>query len=320
MDISIVTSLYRSEAFLDDLYARLTRVATRMNLEYEIIFVNDGSPDGCLDRVLRLLPSDPHVRVVDLSRNFGHHVAVSAGYDVTRGRRVFVIDSDLEEDPDWLERFWGEMDRTGADVVYGVQTARKGAFLSNLFAKTFYRLFNLMSEVRIAEDACTARLMTRRYVEALQSLKDKSLFMAGNYAWTGFQQHPVPVEKQEPKGMTTYGFLRRVGLLVRAVTTFTAYPLRLIFLLGVVISLLGGAFGCYLILRKLVDPDSVMSGWASVMASLWFLGGVIIAFLGVIGIYIATAFAEVKDRPRYIVRALHGGTGPPPAGASGGTP
>ncbi|MEK7866795.1 MAG: glycosyltransferase family 2 protein [Planctomycetota bacterium] len=310
MELSIVTTLYRSEAYVDPFYARATRAAAQVTTDYEIVFVNDGSPDASLDRVLQIIARDPRVRVLDLSRNFGHHFALSAGLDAARGQRVFMIDSDLEEDPEWIEQFWKEMDQSGADVVYGVQTARSGSFLSVFPARLFYKLFNFMSEVRIAADACTVRLMSRRYVEALLSLRDKALFLAGTSAWTGFDQRPVPVNKQQRRGLSSYGLLRKVELFVRAATSFTAYPLKLIFLLGILISLLGMVLGTWLVLKKLVDPDSVLMGYASTMASLWFVGGVIITFLGVIGIYLSTVFTELKDRPPYVVRAFHGGERP----------
>ena len=318
MELSIVTTLYRSEAYVDTFYKRATQAAVQVTSDYEIIFVNDGSPDASLDRVLQILPHDPRVRVVDLSRNFGHHYALSAGLSAAQGKRIFMIDSDLEEDPEWIEQFWKEMDRTGADVVYGVQETRAGSFLSVVSAKMFYKLFNFMSELRIPADACTVRLMSRRYVEALLSLRDKALFLAGTSAWTGFDQRPVTVNKQQRRGLSSYGLLRKIELFVRAATSFTAYPLKLIFLLGILISLLGAVFGTGLVLRKLWDPDSVLMGYGSTMASLWFLGGVIIAFLGVIGIYLSTVFTELKDRPAYVVRAFHGGEGP--AGPGGPRP
>ncbi|MEK7866792.1 MAG: glycosyltransferase [Planctomycetota bacterium] len=317
MELSIVTSLYRSEESVDDLYARLTQSAARMTPDYEIVFVNDGAPEASLGTVLRFVPADPHVRVLDLSRPFGHDLAVSAGCDFARGKRVFVID--VDEDPAWLDRFWQEMDRTGADVVYGVQTARKGSLFSDYSARAFTRLFNFVSDVRIPGDACTVRLMTRRYVDALQTLRDRALFLAGNYAWAGFRQHPIPVEPPGRTGPPAYGVFRRLDLFVRAVTAFTAYPLRLIFVLGVLFSLFGCGIALALVIRKLVDPSSVLIGWASLTASIWLLGGVIIAFLGVIGLYLSTAFIEAKDRPRFIVQGLRAADaaqphGPPPGG------
>ncbi len=319
MKLSIVTTLYRSEDCVDTFYARATQAAAQVTADYEIVFVNDGSPDASLDRALQILQRDPRVRVVDLSRNFGHHLALSAGLGVARGERVFMIDSDLEEDPEWIEQFWKEMDRTGADVIYGVQTARTGSFLSVFSARMFYKLFNFMSEVKIAADVCTVRLMSRRYVDALLSLRDKALFLAGTLAWTGFDQRPVPVNKQQRRGLSSYGLLRKLELFVRAVTSFTAYPLKLIFLVGILISIVGAVLGTDLILKKLLHPDSIAMGYASMMASLWFLGGVIITFLGVIGIYLSTVFTELKDRPPYVVRAFHTGERTA-AGAAGDSP
>src|SRR5687767_1324647 len=170
LTLSIVTSMYQSEEFLTEFHARCTAAAERLAASsYEIIFVNDGSPDQSLQKAIGLHTRDHHVRVIDLSRNFGHHKALMTGLAHARGDLVFLIDSDLEEDPAWLSRFDGVMTTSGADVVYGVQDARKGGWVERTAGELFFKVFNRMLTHPIPVNVVTARLMTSRYVKALVS-------------------------------------------------------------------------------------------------------------------------------------------------------
>jgi putative glycosyltransferase len=304
MKLSVVTSLYRSERFVREFHQRMNQACLALTDDYEIIMVNDGSPDGSLEIALDLQRSDSHLRVLDLSRNFGHHQAVSAGLSLARGERIFVIDVDLEEHPEWLARFWQEIDRADLDVVYGVSESRAGGLASDLGGRFFYWLFNLIYDTPIPKNACTVRLMTREYLEALLQLRDQALFLAGNYCWAGFRQKPITVVKERRQGRTSYGLIRRFSLFVTAITSFSAYPLKLIFFIGLIIALCGGVGGMVLIIRKLIFPESVLMGYSSIVVSIWFIGGIIIAFIGVLGVYLSVAFVEVKDRPRFLVRRV----------------
>ena len=299
-DLSIVTTMFRSEPFIGEFHARASAAARALGGTYEIVFVDDGSPDRSLELVRELARSDPCVRIVELSRNFGHHIAAYAAIEAARGDRVFLIDSDLEEHPEWLAEFDKVMKAKNADVVFGVQADAAGARgMSGLF----YRVFNALSEVYIPPHACTVRLMRRAYVDSLTQLRDHKLFMAGMFMWTGFNQVGVPVDKgRRSAGKSTYNLRRQVGLFIDAITSFSSKPLYAAFFVGSGLATAAGAIGAFMVGRKLLFPDTVLAGFTALFVSVLFIGGLIILFLGVIGIYLSKIFAEVKDRPLYIAR------------------
>jgi putative glycosyltransferase len=304
MDLSIVTTLYRSAPYLGEFHARVRAVADPITDHYEIVLVNDGSPDHVQDIALALCEIDPRVRLIELSRNFGHHKAMMTGLAHTRGRLVFLIDCDLEEEPELLARFLKEQRATGADVVYGVQERRKGGLIERIAGDVFYRLFNLLADCSVPRNLITARLMTRRYVRSLVRHRDREVFLAGLWAITGFRQVPVTVAKHARVG-TSYNLPRKLALVVNALTSFSTRPLAGIFYLGCLILVTSAAAGLYLIARKLLFGE-LLAGWASLMVSIWLLGGLTVFSLGVIGMYLSKVFAEVKRRPYTVVRQIHG--------------
>jgi len=305
-ELSVVTMLYRSEAFVREFHARALAAAARVTQSFELVYVDDGSPDASAAVVRELAAGDPRVVLVELSRNFGHHRAALAAIAHARGTRVFMLDVDLEERPEWLPEFAAQMDQSGADVVFGVSVVRKGSFLRRVLGGVFWKLFNALSDVRVPENPCTVRLMSRRFVEALLTLPDRNLFLAGSFAWLGFRQEARAVEKGLRKTASTYTARRLVALFIDALTSFTSYPLRVIFTSGIAIAALAIASGSALALYKLAHPEAISLGWASIVVSIWFLGGLTISFLGVIGIYLAKVFNETKGRPLYVVKAVHG--------------
>jgi putative glycosyltransferase len=308
-ELSVVTMLYRSEPYLREFHRRASAAAAAITSRFEIVYVDDGSPDASAEVAREIASADPRVVVVELSRNFGHHPAAVAGLAHTRGGRVFILDVDLEEQPEWIGDFVAQMEASRADVVYGVSRVRKGTFLRRVLGGAFWKLFNALSDVSVPENPCTVRIMSRRYVDALLTLPDRNLFLAGSYAWLGFRQEPRPVEKGLRKTASTYTARRLVALFIEAVTSFTSYPLRLIFGIGVLIAALALVAGTALVAYKVARPEAISLGWSSIVVSIWFLGGVVISFLGVIGIYLAKIFNEAKGRPLYVVKAVHGGTG-----------
>lgn len=310
MKLSIVSTLYRSAPFLEDFHQRVSSAAREaVGDDYEIILVNDGSPDHSLQMALQLQSADSHLQVVDLSRNFGHHAAIVAGLENTRGEHVFLLDCDLEEQPEWLSLFVEKMHETKADVVYGVQLERVSSPLSNLLGEAFWSSLNVMSNVRIPHNPMTCRLMTRQYVDSLLSIGDRVLYLAGVFAWAGFTQAPLPLTKTpRPKThKSTYNLSRKLLQVADSFSSFSVAPLSLIFTTGLFIWLGSVLYGIYLLVQKLINPEMVLSGFTSVMLSLWFLGGTIILFIGILGLYVAKIFHEVKRRPLYIVRDIHKG-------------
>jgi putative glycosyltransferase len=303
--LSIVTSLYGSAPFVREFCLRAGAAAASLGAPYEIVLVNDGSPDNSLAIALELHANDPRIRVVDLSRNFGHHKALMTGLGRAAGDRVFLVDADLEEDPGWLPAFFAEMERTGADVVYGVQSSRKGGAIERATGTLFFRLINRMLTHPIPENVVTARLMTRRYVNALVQHEDREVFLAGLWMLTGFEQVPVNVTK-DSRGGSSYTLRRRVSVLVNAVTSLSNRPLIYIFYLGAAIMMLSICAGA-LLLTAYATGHIGQPGWASLMVSIWFLGGLTVFSLGVIGVYLAKVFTETKRRPYTVVRADYGG-------------
>ena len=255
MKLSIVTTLYRSAPYLPDFYDRCCAAAEGITDDFEIVLVNDGSPDDSLDVALELHERDRRVRVVDLARNFGQHKAILTGLAHARGDLVFSLDSDLEEDPDWLGPFHERMKETGADVVYGVQEKRKGKLFERMSGTVFYAIFRLLSSYPVPPNQVSARLMTRRYVESLIEHKDQEVFLAGLWAITGYEQVSVPVEKAD-KGSSTYSLRMKFSFALTSITAFSNVPPVLVFYLGMLVTAVSVsaaliAFFCQGVLHRL---------------------------------------------------------------------
>ncbi len=304
MKLSIVATLYQSAPYINEFCARASAAAKQaVDEEFEIVMVNDGSPDNSLDLAIKLTEQDSHVVVVDLSRNFGHHKAMMTGLAHAKGELVFLIDSDLEEEPEWLLSFDEQMKREDCDVVYGVQEHRKGNWFERWSGQWFYRFFKALTGLALPENVVTTRLMTRRYVDALLCHQEREVFMAGLWHITGFEQR-AQVIKKHSTSETTYTFRSKTSLLVNSVTSFSNAPLVSIFHIGVAISLFALVYIVYLVTHWLFLAKP-MSGWTSVMASIWLLGGMVISFIGVVGIYLSKIFSETKQRPYTIVRQIY---------------
>ena len=302
--LSVVTTLYRSEAFVDAFWSRMVAAASALTPSFEIIFVDDGSPDDSAAAVRKIVERDQRAVLVELSRNFGHHKAIIAGLTQSRGEYVFLIDSDLEEQPEWLLTFHAEMQAKGADVVYGIQTAQTQSFLRSLAVATYYKFFNNLSNTKVSQGACTVRLMRRPYVDALLSVGDRSLWLGAAFAWVGFRQVARPVERGLLRTKSTYNLWRSLHVFADAVAWMSRMPLVIVFFSGALISGVSFLVGLYYLLRKLFSPQPILGGFASLIISIWFLCGLIILFLGVIGIYLSSVFAEIKRRPLYVVNAV----------------
>ena len=303
MRLSVVATLYRSSRTLDAFYARVSSAAAALTGDYELVLVNDGSPDDSLDVALQLLARDARVRVVDLARNFGHHKAMMTGLAHARGELVFLIDSDLEEEPELLGAFHDTMQASGADVVYGVQATRRGGLFERISGWAFFKLFNVLSDVPIPVNVVTVRLMTQRYVEALVSHRERETMIAGLWALTGFAQVPVSITKGQTAG-SSYSLSHKIAVLVNSVTSFSDRPLVLIFYLGMVIGLASSTAAAYLVVQRLFFGVA-LPGWPSLIVSVWLLGGLLLGSLGIIGMYVSRIFIETKQRPYTIIRQIH---------------
>jgi len=305
MKLSIVTTLYSSASYIREFHERMSRAASRITDDYEIIFVNDCSPDNSLTTALALYDADLKVKVIDLSRNFGQDKAMMTGLSHASGEFVFLIDVDLEEKPELVEEFWAEMQREkNVDVVYGVQAAMKGDRFEQVGEALFYKVFNYFSSTEVPENVVTARLMSKAYVDALVSFREQEIFLAGLWISAGFCQKGLPVEKLS-HSLTTFSFGKKIVLLVNAITSFTSQPLNYIFYLGVIISILSFAYTGVMVIRKLFF-GGFLAGWTSLIASIWMVGGIIIFSIGTLGMYLSKIYTEVKNRPYTIVKKCYG--------------
>lgn len=307
MKLSIVTTMYMSSRFLKEFHRRISAAAQKITDDYEIIMVNDGSPDNSLDMVLELQKDDDHLVVINLSRNFGHHAAIVAGLEQAKGDRVFLIDCDLEEQPEWISQFMDEIDENCCDVVYGAQEERVSSTVSNFFGSLFWKALNVMSNVHIPSNPMTCRLMTQDYVRALMSVEDRVLYLAGVFAWAGYTQAPLYLTKIPATGdhKSTYGLRKKLLHVVDSFTSFSIAPLTFIFSMGVMIFLASVCYGVVLIIQKTISPEAIVTGYASFMLAIAFFSGIIIISLGVIGLYVSKIFQEVKRRPLYIVKEIY---------------
>jgi putative glycosyltransferase len=304
VDLSIVTTLYRSAPYLKEFCRRAIACAVVRYPNVEVILVDDGSPDDSREVALAIRARDPRVKLVELSRNYGQHKAIMTGLRFARGRLVFLLDSDLEEPPELLRSLAVEMGRTGADVVYGVQARRKGGWFERISGDTFYRVFRWLSACPLPANQVTARLMTRAYVRSLVRHRDREVFLAGLWSITGFRQVPLVVSKSS-KGTSSYSVPKKVAMVVNAVTSFSQRPLVGIFHLGCAILAVSGTAGLVLLLRRVFFQE-YLAGWPSLIISIWFLGGLMLFCQGIMAIYLAKVFAETKRRPYTVVRAWHG--------------
>lgn len=304
MKLSIVTTLYKSEPYINEFFQRASAAAKNLvNDDYEIVFVNDGSPDNSLNLAIRLSEQDSHVVVVDLSRNFGHHKAMMTGLGHTKGDLVFLIDSDLEEEPEWLLSFNELRQRVCCEVVYGIQESRRGDWFERISGHLFYKIFRKLTGINQPNNIVTARLMTKRYVQALLSHGERELNIGGLWVLVGFHQSPQLIRKHS-SSPTTYTISRKFSHMVNAITSFSSRPLVYTFYSGLFISLSAILFIIYLSLRYFFI-SSPPSGYTSILTSIWLFSGMIIFFMGVQGIYLSKIFSEVKQRPQTIIRQIY---------------
>jgi putative glycosyltransferase len=267
------------------------------------VLVNDGSPDNSLEIAVAQIAHVPHLKVVDLSRNFGHHKAMMTGLAQASGEHVFLLDSDLEEEPEWLFEFWQTMQDEHADMVYGVQRARKGSLFERVTGPLFYRSFRALTGIVQPDNIVTARVMSRRFVNALLLHQEREINIGGLWIITGFRQVKAVVKKHA-SSPTTYTLGRKLDHLINAVTSFSSLPLIFTFYTGLLISFSAVLYITYSVVLRLLQP-TVPVGFTALIASIWFFSGLIVFFLGVQGIYLAKIFTEVKQRPYTIIREVY---------------
>jgi putative glycosyltransferase len=303
MKLSIVTTLYRSAAAIGEFYRRSVKTAESLGYEVELIMVNDGSPDDSLERALAVQQADPRLVVIDLSRNFGHYKAMMTGLSHARGDRIFLLDSDLEEEPEDLIRFHERFEQGDCDVVYGVQEKRRGGFLQRLPGEIFFSLVQALSDQPLPRNSVSSRLMSREFVRALIRHRDREFMMLPLMQVTGFRQVPVAIRKLAI-APSTYSLRMRIEMAIKFLTTTSTRLLYLILYTGISLFALSALVITYFIVRYFGWGIGV-DGFTSQIVSIWFFGGLITLILGILGIYLANILAETKRRPYAVVRRIH---------------
>ena len=302
MLLSVIIPCYNEEAVLRTTHERLTSVLSGMDVPYELIFIDDGSRDNTTQILTELQLFDPHIRVLLLSRNFGHQIAVTAGLEVASGAAVVIIDADLQDPPELIPqmvRLWGE----GNEVVYGVRLEREGEDRFKLWtAKVFYRLINRLSETRMPLDTGDFRLIDRKVVEVLNAMPERARFLRGMVSWAGFRQVALPYARAaRHAGQSKYPFRKMVHFATDGIISFSLVPLKLAIWTGFLAIWIAVAGIIVAVVDRLINKQ-LPRGWASLFVAVLFMGGVQLISLGILGEYLGRIYTEVKRRPLYVVQ------------------
>lgn len=306
--ISFVLPVYNEKEGIEMFFRELTKNVSGFktsSYDYEFVFINDGSSDGTDLLLKKIVNQDSRVTVLEFSRNFGHQIAISAGMHHASGDAVVIMDVDLQDPPHVCLDLIGEWEK-GKEVVFARRRTRKDSFFKKFTARMFYRLLNTVSDIKIPQDTGDFRLLDRKAVEAIKQYTERNRFMRGISAHIGFRQGEVLFDRDERKlGVTHYPFKKMLKFSIDAIMGFSSTPLRLISKIGFVVSGLSLLGILYAIFVKIFYPAITVSGWAFVVVAIFFMGGVQLIMLGIIGGYIARIYSESQNRPLYIISAIH---------------
>ena len=306
-ELSVVAPIFNEEETVRELYDRLTKTLNAWCEKegfqsdcYEIILVDDGSRDLSWQLIKELHKKDPRVKGIKFSRNFGHHIAVTAGLDHSKGKAVVLMDGDLQDPPEEIPKLY-EKYKSGYDLVYGIRRERQDPFLKKVNSNLFWWVINALSGIHMPVGQTMMRIMSRRLLDAVISMREYSRFIHGMIAWTGFETTSIEVNHEaRRKGESKYGIIRQLRLAAQAITSFSVKPLRLAIVLGIMVSMFSCVLGVYLIIKWMLFGYPVM-GWASTIVSIFFMGGVQLFVLGIVGEYIGRIYQEAQKRPLYIL-------------------
>ncbi len=304
--LSVVAPCFNEEGVLHELYRRVSQVLDGAGESWELVLVNDGSRDRTPEIMRELHARDPRVKVIDFARNFGHQIAVTAGMDYARGDAVVLIDADLQDPPELILEMLAKW-REGYEIVYAVRTERKGeTWFKRFTAKLFYRLIYKITDINIPMDTGDFRLMDRKVVNALKTMREKHRFLRGMSVWVGFRQTGVKyVRAERYAGETKYPFKKMLKFALDGITSFSYLPLQLATYVGFISAALA-VIGIIVTIILRLSGSQAFYGQATTLVSVLFLGGVQLISLGIIGEYLGRIYDEVKGRPLYIVREVLG--------------
>jgi glycosyltransferase involved in cell wall biosynthesis len=298
--ISVVIPVYKAENCLDELYRRLKASLETITLDFEIILVEDCGGDNSWQVIECLAVADPRVRGIKLSRNFGQHCGITAGLDHCRGDWAVVMDCDLQDRPEEIPRLYKRA-REGYDIVLARRGQRNDPALKRFTSRLFYKVFSYLAEMDYDGDVGNFRIMSRMAVENFCTLRERLRFFGGLVAWMGYSTASIDVQHDERfAGRTTYTIRKLWKLASETIIAYSDKPLRLSIRFGFIISTLAFAYGSYIIYRAFMYNVAI-TGWSSLIVSIYFLGGIIISILGIVGVYLGKTFDESKKRPLYII-------------------
>ena len=306
IEISIIIPLYNESSNIEYLFTRLISTLEPLNTSYEIICINDGSQDDTLTKLIQYNRQNPQIKVLNLSRNFGKEIALTAGIDHAHGGAIIPIDADLQDPPELIEQLIDKW-REGYDVVYATRRSRQGeTWFKQWTAKAFYQTIGKLSPVPIPSNTGDFRLLDRQVVEAIKKLPERTRFMKGLFAWVGYRQTSILFDR-EPRhsGNSNWNYWKLWNFALDGIISFSFLPLKVWSYIGVSISLVSLCYALFLVLRTLVFGVDV-PGYASLMVAILFLGGVQLITLGVLGEYLGRVYEEVKGRPLYLIREKYG--------------
>ncbi len=306
VEISVVVPAYNEEPNLEYLLERLELVLTNLKASYEIVFVNDGSQDNTLKHLIEYHYHNPAIKIIDLSRNFGKEIALTAGLKYAKGAAVIPIDADLQDPPELIAELVAKW-REGYDVVYATRRSREGeSWLKRLTALMFYRTICQMSKVSIPANTGDFRLLDRKVVDAIAQMPERTRFMKGMFAWVGFKQTSILFDRR-PRfgGQTSWNYWKLWNFALDGIASFSSFPLKVWSYLGLVISFFALLYAVVLLILTLITGNDV-PGYASLIISILFLGGIQLISLGILGEYLGRIYQEVKQRPLYFVRETYG--------------
>ena len=299
ISLSIVTTTFQSRGTILEFLNRMTQAANKLKINFEIIVIDDGSTDETRLILKDSLNKIPELKVLFLTRNFGHHKAILAGLEKAIGKSVFLIDSDLEEAPELLIEFFEKFSAGDSDVIYGFQTQRNDKGPRKILGKQFWKFFKWISNSNIPLNICTIRIMSAKYVKALLKYPESEVFLAGIWYDAGFKQEGIPVSKNKLKN-STYSFSRRVRLAITSIVSHSSKPLYVVGLLGILLTLLGLLLGGIQLLAWMTGSE-YQRGWLSLFSAIILLGGFQILAISILMLYVAMVLSETKKRPRYLI-------------------
>ncbi len=303
--ISYIFPIYNESGNIDLLYKTIDKLLKQhAAYEYEIIFINDGSKDNSLEKLVKIQEQDKRVNVINLSRNFGHQLAVTAGLDYASGDAVIIMDSDLQDPPSVsfdLIKKWEE----GYEVVYAQRRTRQDTYFKKLTASWYYRLLDKLADIRIPRDTGDFRLMDRKVVDELGKFRERNRFLRGLVSYVGFKQTGVLFDRDKRhSGETGYPLKKMLKFAVDGILSFSSAPLKLISQLGFMISAISFLGIIYALVVKWLRPETTVHGWTFITISILLMGGIQLVVLGVLGSYIGRIYSESQDRPLYIVSSV----------------